>query len=69
MKLVDSPKDTLRIEFTKKDLSKIVEPIIKNADQFSAVPLDMAYLLGEQDYRIDDHFRQPKGAFDRGGPA
>ena len=41
MKLVESPSDTLRIEFAKKDLNKIVEPIIKNAEQFSAVPLDM----------------------------
>ncbi|MBU2755546.1 hypothetical protein HFU84_10635 [Acidithiobacillus sp. CV18-2] len=64
MKLVESPSDTLRIEFAKKDLNKIVEPIIKNAEQFSAVPLDMVYLLGEQDYRIDDHFQQPKGVFD-----
>ncbi|MEY2343010.1 hypothetical protein AB4090_12990 [Acidithiobacillus sp. IBUN Pt1247-S3] len=64
MKLVDSPKGTIRIAFDKKDLSKIVDPIIKNAEQFSSVPLDMVYLLGEQDYRIDDHFQQPKGVFD-----
>lgn len=64
MKLVDSPKETIRIEFQKKDLNKIVEPIIKHAESFSSVPLDMAYLLGEQDYRIDDHFQQPKGVFD-----
>jgi hypothetical protein len=66
MKLIDSPGENIRIDFEKKDLDKIVEPIIKNAEQFSSTPLDMAYLLAEQNYRIDDHFQQPKGIFDGG---
>jgi hypothetical protein len=57
----DSTGITLRFE--KKDLGSLVEPIIKNAEQFGKETLDLVYLLAEQDYRIDDHFRQPPHPF------
>ncbi|MCE5393260.1 MAG: hypothetical protein JJ693_01485 [Acidithiobacillus sp.] len=66
MKKMEMSDRFIRLEFDKKDLPKIVEPIIKNAEQFSATPLDMAYLLAEVAYRMENHFRQPKGVFDGG---
>ncbi len=66
MKKVETSEDLVRLEFDKKDLPKIVEPIIKNAEQFSVTPLDMAYLLAEVAYGMENHFQQPKGVFDGG---
>ncbi len=57
----DSSGITLRFE--KKDLSNLVEPIVKNADQFGKETLDLIYLLAEQNYRMDNHFRQPPHPF------
>jgi len=64
MELVHKDAQSITIRFDKKDLSKIVEPLVKNAESFAKDTLDMAYLLAEQDYRIDDHFQQPPHAFD-----
>jgi hypothetical protein len=63
MNKVFSNQYVIRLELDKKDLAKIVEPIVKKADQFGKATLDMAYLLAEQDYRMDDNFRQPKNVF------
>ena len=57
----DSSGITLRFE--KKDLSNLVEAIVKNADQFGKETLDLIYLLAEQNYRMDNHFRQPPRPF------
>ncbi|MGC8467430.1 MAG: hypothetical protein ACP5D5_06760 [Acidithiobacillus sp.] len=63
MNKIFSNQYVVRLELDKKDLAKIVEPIVQKADHFGAATLDMAYLLAEQDYRMDDHFRQPKNIF------
>lgn len=64
MELVHKDAQGITIRFDKKDLSQIVEPLVKNAESFAKDTLDMAYLLAEQDYRIDDHFQQPPHAFE-----
>ncbi|MFA7496418.1 MAG: hypothetical protein WCY67_08900 [Acidithiobacillus sp.] len=64
MDVVRKDAQSLTIRFDKKDLAKIVEPLVKNAATFAKDTLDMAYLLAEQDYRTDDHFRQPPHVFD-----
>ncbi|MGE4531317.1 MAG: hypothetical protein AB7C98_08340 [Acidithiobacillus sp.] len=64
MDVVRKDAQSLTIRFDKKDLAKIVEPLVKNAATFAKDTLDMAYLLAEQDYRTDDYFRQPPHVFD-----
>jgi len=63
MNKVFSNQYVVRLEFEKKELAKIVEPIVKNASEFGSTSLDMAYLLAQQDYRMDDNFRQPRNIF------
>ncbi len=64
MEITHNDAQSITIRFDKKDLSKIVEPLVKNAENFAKDTLDMAYLLAEQDYRTDDHFRQPPHVFE-----
>ncbi|MHB1279928.1 hypothetical protein [Acidithiobacillus sp.] len=64
MEVIHKDKHGITIRFDKKDLAKIVEPIVKNAENFAKDTLDIVYLLAEQDYRTDDHFKQPPHVFD-----
>ena len=45
MELVHKDAQGITIRFDKKDLSQIVEPLVKNAESFAKDTLDMAYLL------------------------
>ncbi|WP_291523516.1 hypothetical protein [Acidithiobacillus sp.] len=64
MEVIHKDDQSITIRFDKKDLAKIVEPIIKNAEVFAKDTLDIAYLLAKQDYRTEDHFKQPPHIFD-----
>jgi len=64
MEVIHKDDQNITIRFDKKDLAKIVEPIIKNAEVFAKDTLDIVYLLAKQDYRTEDHFKQPPHIFD-----
>ena len=64
MEVIRKDDQSITIRFDKKELAKIVESIIKNAESFAKNTLDIAYLLAKQDYRIADHFKQPPHVFD-----
>ena len=64
MEVIRKDDQSITIRFDKKDIAKIVEPIIKNAVGFTKDTLDVAYLLAQQDYRMEDHFKQPPHVFD-----
>ncbi|MGC9215211.1 hypothetical protein [Acidithiobacillus sp.] len=64
MEVIHKDDQSITIRFDKKDIAKIVEPIIKNAAGFAKDTLDVAYLLAQQDYRTADHFKQPPHVFD-----
>ncbi|AEM48532.1 conserved protein of unknown function [Acidithiobacillus ferrivorans] len=64
MEVIHKDAQGITIRFDKKDLAKIAEPIVKNAESFAKDTLDIVYLLAEQDYRTDDHFEQPPHVFD-----
>ncbi|WP_163099373.1 hypothetical protein GL267_002665 [Acidithiobacillus ferrianus] len=64
MEVIHKDGQSITIRFDKKDLAKIVEPIVQHAESFAKDTLDIAYLLAEQDYRTDDHFKQPPHVFD-----
>ena len=64
MEVIHKDEQGITIRFDKKDLAKIVEPIVRDAESFAKDTLDIVYLLAEQDYRTDDHFEQPPHVFD-----
>lgn len=64
MEVIHKDEQSITIRFDKKDLAKIAEPIVQHAESFAKDTLDIAYLLAEQDYRTDDHFKQPPHVFD-----
>lgn len=64
MEVIHKDDQGITIRFDKKDLAKIIEPIIKNAEGFAKDTLDIVYLLARQDYRTEDHFKQPPHVFD-----
>ncbi len=63
MEKISMEASRIHIVLDKKELDALVDPIIRNAEQFSGEVLDMAYLLAEESYRMENDFGQPPHAF------
>lgn len=63
MEITKRNEGTVLLRFQKAEIPALSEAIMKNAEDFASDTLNMAYLLKEQVYRMNNTFSQPPHAF------
>lgn len=64
MEIMKKTEGTVLLRFQKAEIPAVSEAIMKNAEDFASDTLNLAYLLKEQVYRMNNTFSQPPHAFD-----